>query len=291
MSVNGAIRNASTLGALRKQRRRNGSTQRESSAIRVRQRIGKYRIEARLGQGGFATVYQAMDTIEGIRVAVKVPHAGLINDDVLRSFKSEVRITARLDHPNILQLKDASIIDDRFVLVFPLGDKTLGDRLRSRIATRTILDYGEQVLTALAYAHDQRIIHCDIKPANVLLFPEGVVRLTDFGIAKVAMQTLRGQGTGTVGHMAPEQAMGRPSIKSDVFATGLMLHRMFTGELPEWPFEWPFPGDAKLRRRVHPEMRSVLRKATEYKPSRRYRDAEEMLRAYRRARRKTEQRQ
>lgn len=244
--------------------------------LKARQRLGKYRIQRRLADGGFATVYKASDTIEGINVALKIPHSNLINDGVLTDFRHEVRLAARLDHVNILPLKNASFIDGRFVIAFPLGEKTLADRLRSRISTVTAIDYVEQMIDAVAYAHSHRIIHCDIKPENFILFPGERLRLTDFGIAKVALKTVRASGSGTIGFISPEQAMGKPSLRSDVFSLGLILYRMFSGELPEWPFEWPAPGYKKLRSRAHRDLITFIRKAIEVNPKRRFRDAVQM---------------
>ena len=182
---------------------------RSNGGLRAGQRLGKYRVERRLGEGGFAVVYRAMDMIEGLKVALKIPYDAHVTDEVMDDFKSEVRMTARLEHPNILRIKDASFIDGRFVIVIPLGERTLEDRLRSRISIDRAIDFAEQLLAAVAYAHRMRVIHCDIKPENILLFPDNQLRLTDFGIAKVAQKTVRGSGTGTVGYMAPEQAMGK----------------------------------------------------------------------------------
>ena len=254
--------------------------------LRTRQRLGKYRIEGRLGSGAFATVYKAMDTIEGIRVALKIPHDALMTDDVLKDFRSEVRLMARMEHNNILKLKDASWIDERFVIAFPLGEKTLDQRIVSRMSQTTALELAEQVLDAVAYAHRSRIVHCDIKPENLILFPQNRLRLTDFGIAKIANRTLRGSGTGTVGYMAPEQAMGKPSARSDVFSVGLVMYRMLAGQWPEWPYEWPLPGYQRLRGKVHPDLIAFLRKTIELQPRKRFKDGDEMLRAYNRIRRK-----
>jgi serine/threonine-protein kinase len=88
-------------------------------------------------------------------------------------------------------------------------------------------------------------------------------------------------GSGTVGYMAPEQAMGRPSARSDVFAIGLIMYKILTGHLPEWPFDWPPPGKATLKRKTHPALIAVIRKSLETRPSNRYRDANELLRAFR----------
>lgn len=245
--------------------------------LRARQRLGKYTIERRLASGGFASVYQAMDNIEGLRVALKVPDPQLMSDELLHDFKQEVRLTARLEHPNILPLKCADFIDDYFVIVLPLGEKTLAERLRSRMSFERALSFAEQMLEATAYAHRSKIIHCDIKPENMILFEDYRLRLSDFGIAKVAQKTIRGSGTGTVGYMAPEQAMGKPSARSDVFSVGLIFYRMLTGHWPEWPFEWPLAGHQRLRGRVHRDLINLIKRSLEPNPRKRYRDADQML--------------
>lgn len=257
------------------------SARRTVAALKARQKLGKYRIEQRLADGGFGAVYKALDTIEGVRVALKIPHASVMTDGVLKDFRSEVRLVAKLEHPNILPLKDASFIEGRFVVAFPLGERSLADRLHKRMSVETALDLMEQMLEGLAYAHRHRVIHCDIKPDNFILFPGNRVRLTDFGIARVAQRTVRASGSGTLGHMAPEQAFGKPSLRSDVFALGLTFWRMLTGQLPEWPFHWPPAGYDRLRRRVPQEFIAFLRKALELDPRHRYRDADHMLSAFR----------
>lgn len=258
-----------------------------AQALKTRQKLGKYRIEKRLGEGGFAVVYQAYDTVLGVRVALKVPHAALVTNELLAELRREVQTTAQLDHENILPIRDASIIEGRLVIVLPLGERTLDDRLRNRFSLETIMSISSQLLEATAFAHRNRIIHCDIKPENIILFPDGVIRLTDFGIAKVARRTIRGSGTGTVGYMAPEQAMGKPSTRSDVFSVGLIMCRLFSGKWPEWPFEWPFPGHSRLVERVHPDMIGLLKKSTLVEPRRRYPDAISMLNAFRKVRNRT----
>lgn len=242
--------------------------------IRGRTTIGKYRVEKKVGAGGFSAVYAAYDTIEGIRVALKIPHEIYVTDELLETFKKEVRLVAKLDHAHILKLKDASIIDGRLVVVTLLGLQTLEDRLKKRLSVERAYDYGAQLISAVAYAHGNRLIHCDIKPENILLFANDHLRLGDFGIAKVSLKTIQGSGTGTVGHIAPEQAMGRPSARSDVFSVGLIIYRMLTGYWPEFPFNWPFPGAIQLRRKaVHPEMVALIRKCLATKPNERFQDA------------------
>jgi eukaryotic-like serine/threonine-protein kinase len=246
-------------------------------ALRAKQKLGKYLIERKLGEGGFSVVYQARDSIEGIRVALKVPHAHLITGTAMEDFRKEVRLVARMEHPNILPLKNAQFIDEYFVIVTPWGLMTLDERLHRRLPFDTAMDYAGQMLSAVSYAHSQRIIHCDIKPDNFILFEGNRLRLTDFGVAKVAQRTLRASGAGTLGYMAPEQAMGRPSFRSDVFALGLVLYQMFSGRLPEYPFAWPPPGFSAMERRVNSGFLMMLRRAMELAPQKRFADARAML--------------
>jgi len=260
----------------------------KDAALRARQRIDKYRIEERIASGGYATVYQAFDTIEGHRVALKVPHNTVLSEAVLVDLVKEVRINARLDHPNILPVKNASVVDHLFYVAYPLGIESLADRLCRRLTATKALSYAEQMLAAVAHAHERRIVHCDIKPENFILFEQDHVRLGDFGIAKLAWgtRTLEGGGSGTLGYVAPEQALGYPSSRSDVFSLGLIIYRMLTGCLPKWPFDWPFPGHDRLRRVLSQDGVSWLRRSVHVHDRKRYKDAVQMLAAYRRVRRR-----
>lgn len=255
-----------------------------NSAIRVGKRVGKYRIVRKLGAGAFATVYEAYDTIAGIRVALKVPFAPFNSKESLKDFRKEVRLTAGLDHPHVLPVKDASVVDGAFIIAYPLGSGTLADRLTRRLSTRTALRFAQQMLDAVAFAHRRRIMHCDVKPENFIVFEGDDLRLADFGIARVAQRTLQGAGEGTVGYIAPEQAMGKPSFRSDVFALGLIIYRMLSGRLPEWPYGWPPVGYERARRVAHPELLALLQRAIEVDHRKRFADADRMLAAYRRIR-------
>lgn len=247
--------------------------------LKSRQRLGQYRIEARLSTGGFADVYRAYDTVEGIRVAIKIPHAELVDAATLATFRREVRVVAQLDHPNILPIKTAGMIDGHFGIVTPLGIESLAERLHRRLARVTALSFGTQLLEGLAHAHRRRIAHLDVKPENLILFPGGRLRLADFGLARVVARTLSASGSGTVGYLAPEQALGKPSLRSDVFAAGLLLWQLMTRELPEWPFRWPYPGAAKARRNWHPDVLRLVRRATEVDETKRFATAVPMLHA------------
>ena len=248
--------------------------------LRLKSRLGKYRIEARLMEGSYSNVYRAFDTIEGHRVALKIPHPHLADEAFLEDFKKEARLGSRIHHPHILSLKDASIIDDHFVMTYPLGSESVSDRLARRVSSANLEVIIEHCLEGLAELHLHRIIHCDIKPENFIIFPGPTVKLADFGIAKIAARTIKASGSGTLGYMSLEQAMGKPSFRSDVFAMGLLLYKMVTGHVPEYPFKWPHPEYARLRRKAHPAFIALIRKALEPEPRRRYTDGQALYDAY-----------
>ena len=219
-------------------------------------------------------------------MALKIPHPHLADEAFLKDFRHEARLTARIQSPLLLGLKDASIIDGHFVMAYPLGVESLGDRLGRRLSRDNLGLFIEEALAALALLHQHHIVHCDIKPENFIVFPGPKLRLADFGIARIALRTLHASGSGTLGYMAPEQAMGKPSYRSDVFAMGLLLYRMLTGHLPEYPFKWPPPRHDCLRRKAQPGLIALVRKSLELIPRRRFRDAGAMHQAYQRLGRK-----
>ncbi|MGI9341806.1 MAG: serine/threonine-protein kinase [Gammaproteobacteria bacterium] len=249
--------------------------------LRARQMLGKYRIEKRLADGPRAAVYRAYDTIHGVKVALKIPDPGVMDEGFLDEFKREARLAVRMEHPNVLPIQNACFIDDYFVIAMPLGIETLADRMTRRMSTDLCLDFTRQALAAVAHAHSAKIIHCDVKPENFIIFPDKRLRLTDFGFSKIALRSVRkASGSGTVGYLAPEQALGRPMFQSDVFALGLVIYQMFSGKLPEWPHDWPPPGYARIRSKLKPRMRAWLHTALEFKPQSRYKNAVTMERAF-----------
>lgn len=253
--------------------------------LKARSRLGKYRILHRIAQGGFAIVYRARDTIEGVDVALKVPKKQFTHKADLEELQREVRMTTRLEHPNILPVKNASVIDGTFVIAYPLGAETLAERLSRRLSAETALSYAGQLIDAIAFAHERRVIHCDIKPDNIILYHDGHLRLGDFGIAKVAMaRATLASGQGTIGYIAPEQAMGKPSCRSDIFSVGLVMWRMFCGERPVWPYSWPPPGIDRAKRKLHPDFIDLIRRCIEIDERKRFANGNALKKAFARIR-------
>ncbi len=202
----------------------------------------RYRVERELGAGGMATVYLAHDLKHDRDVAIKVLHPDLGAALGAERFLSEIRTTARLQHPHILPLLDSGEADGLLYYVMPV---VTGETLRARLERERQLPIPEavriarEVAQALDYAHRQGVIHRDIKPENVLLH-DGSALVADFGIA-LAVQTAGGQrmtqtglSLGTPQYMSPEQAMGERTIdaRSDIYALGAMTYEMLTGEPP-----------------------------------------------------------
>jgi len=249
--------------------------------LRARQKVGKYKILGRIASGPLADVYRAYDTIQKRRVALKIPK--ISDNSGFEECLHEVQVATRLKHPNILSVLDASYIDSHFVIAMELGDESLADRIERRTSTARAIDLGSQALAALAHAHEKKIIHCDIKPENFILFSGNRLKLADFGFAKLSLRTLKASGSGTIDYIAPEQAMGRPKFQSDVFSMGLVLYRLFSGKLPEWPFNWPMVGHERLAARVRPEVVAMLQKAIQLDPAKRFRNAVQMQVEFERA--------
>ena len=252
--------------------------------LKKRQKLDKYRLVSRLGEGTFGEVWKAKDLVEGIDVAIKVPQPEWNTKEHQKIFQDEVKLVAPLDHHNILKIKNADIIGKHFLIVTECGKEALSDRMHRPKSTQFVVSVTSQIINALAYAHKHKIIHRDIKPENVILFADGTARLTDFGIAKIVERTLvKGEGTGTIGYMAPEQAYGQTSFASDVFSAGILFYELLTGKLPPWPFEWPYPGHKILQQKIPRAMVYFIKKATMFNPIRRYPNAIVMEQAWEKA--------
>ncbi len=245
--------------------------------------LGKYRLQSKLGTGGYCEVWKATDTVEGIPVALKIP---LINSEGRRDSQillKEVKLVSRLRHPNILPVKNADIINGHAVMATEIGQKTLESCSRP-MSVKRIVNIMTQVLSALAYAHQHRVIHCDVSPTNIFLFPDGRALLGDFGIGLVVQgKAATVEDFGTPGYVAPEQAYGKPTYHSDCFAVGLILYEFITGFLPSWPYRWPLKGNERLRQKTNHNMVRFLKKSLNIDPKLRYAKAGQMLEALRQA--------
>ncbi|HEX8724235.1 MAG TPA: serine/threonine-protein kinase, partial [Gemmatimonadaceae bacterium] len=215
----------------------------ESDTIaRLRRSLGdRYQIERELGRGGMATVFLARDIKHDREVAIKVLHPDLSASVGAERFEREIRLAAKLQHPNILGLYDSGEADGLLYYVMPF---VKGESLRDRLEREHMLPVDDavaitlQVAEALGYAHEQGIVHRDIKPENVLL-SGGHALVADFGIARAVSTgpdrklTATGMSMGTPYYMAPEQASGETvGPTADLYSLGCMLYEMLAGEPP-----------------------------------------------------------
>ena len=205
------------------------------------QTIGKYRIVATLGSGGFGTVYLAEDTWIDKKVALKVPHRQNLDfGELLR----EPRLLASLSHPNIVTVLTAEKQDNTFFIVM---EYVAGDTLEQIIEREgaldlpRALDYICQICNAMDHAHRQGVIHRDLRPGNVLVTENGMVKVADFGTSRFL--EIAAHGTTVIGsppYMAPEQFQGKAVFSSDIYSLGVTMYQMMTGGLP---YNTPSPGD------------------------------------------------
>ena len=213
---------------------------RGASAMLAGRTIGHYRVVERIGGGGMGVIYKALDTRLGRTVALKFLKPRLDADDsAAERFRQEARAAGALEHPNICTIYDIGETEDgRLFLAMPLYDGgTLEQRIkRGPLAIADATDVAVQMLRGLAKAHGRGIIHRDIKPANVFITMDGVVKLLDFGIAKLADVSLTGPASrplGTVAYMSPEQAHGTPvDHRTDLWSSGAVLYEMLSGRRP-----------------------------------------------------------
>jgi non-specific serine/threonine protein kinase len=208
-------------------------------------RLGPYVVVAPLGAGGMGEVYRARDPRLRREVAIKVLPAAVAGDAArLERFATEARAAAALNHPNILSVHDVSAEGTPFVVFELLEGETLRERA-GQISPRQAVDYAVQIARGLAAAHDRGVTHRDLKPDNVFVTRDGQVKILDFGLARLAEppeasalsaaptreQTTPGTVIGTTGYMAPEQVRGMPADhRADIFALGVLLYEMLTGQ-------------------------------------------------------------
>ncbi|WP_030145022.1 Stk1 family PASTA domain-containing Ser/Thr kinase [Spirillospora albida] len=201
---------------------------------------GRYRIESRVARGGMATVYEARDLRLDRTVAIKVMHAALAADEgFVARFIGEAKAAAALSHPNVVAVYDQRTDSEHVFLVMEyVAGRNLRDVLdeHGRLGPRAALEIMQPVLAALGAAHRAGLVHRDVKPENVLIAEDGQAKVADFGLARAEASsgmTRTGMIIGTVGYLAPEQVLnGTADIRSDVYAAGIMLYEMLTGEPP-----------------------------------------------------------
>jgi serine/threonine-protein kinase len=201
---------------------------------------GRYEITELIGIGGMADVYKAVDIIEGKTVAVKILKNEFANDeDFLRRFRNESKAIAVLSHPNIVKIYDVGFTEKiQFIVMEYIDGITLKEFMEQQrvLKWKDAVHFIIQILRALQHAHDRGIVHRDIKPQNIMLFPDGTIKVMDFGIARFAREegkTLSDKAIGSVHYISPEQARGDfTDEKSDIYSVGIMLYEMLTGQKP-----------------------------------------------------------
>ncbi len=201
------------------------------------QRIGDYEIIRELGHGGMGRVYLARNVISDRVEALKVLLPDLAGrGDFVARFMREIKTLASLDHPNIAALRTAFTSGEQFIMIMEYVEGvTLAQRLeQGAFSTPDALNYTGQVLSALSYAHGKHVIHRDIKPGNMMLTPQGVVKLMDFGLARSADDiglTATGSTLGSLDYASPEQVQSQPTDeRSDLYSLGVSLYQMVTGK-------------------------------------------------------------
>jgi serine/threonine protein kinase len=197
---------------------------------------GRYRIEALIGRGGMADVYRGVDTMLERPIAIKLLTDR--SDTVLRRFLREAQSMARLNHPNIVSVFDAG--QDAglsYIIMELLAGRTLSSIPTGELTTHATVRYFIDLLEALAYAHDQGVIHRDMKPANVMVTDDGSVKVMDFGLSRrtseLSSETNAGEIVGTIAYLAPERFLGKVAdARSDLYSVGVMMYEIFTGRVP-----------------------------------------------------------
>ena len=255
----------------------------------------RYRLHERIGGGGMAEVYLAEDVLLTRQVAVKILRSQFTSDDdFVTRFRQEARAAARLSHPNIVRIFDVGCdADTHYIVMEYVAGETLKDLIKreGKLPPLVAAEFAAQVAAALKHAHDNKIVHCDIKPHNILVSRDGIVKVTDFGIARAVSSQTSTQVAGILGsvhYLSPEQARGfGVEAKSDIYSLGVVLYEMLSGSTP---FDGPTAISIAMKH-LQEEPRSLselapqtpdalvelVKKAMAKKPSDRFETAQLML--------------
>ena len=254
----------------------------------------RYQIIKTIGEGGMANVYLAYDTILDRDVAVKVLRGDLATDDTfVRRFQREALSASSLSHPNIIEVYDVGEDNGSYYIVMEyIKGKHLKQLLKQRgkLTLTEVVDIMLQVTDGMSVAHDNYIIHRDIKPQNIMILENGLIKITDFGIAMALNSTQLTQTNsvmGSVHYLPPEQASGKgATIQSDVYSMGILMYELLTGELPFRgdnaveialkQIKEPFPSVRDKVPSIPQSIENIIYKATAKNTKNRYSDAREL---------------
>ena len=256
---------------------------------------GRYEILEEVGNGGMAVVYKAKDFDTGAIVAVKILREEYLdNEEFCRRFRNESRAIALLNHPNIVKIFDVCNSPSlQYIVMEYIDGISLKDYIEQQrvVKVKEAVHFTTQILRALMHAHAKGIVHRDIKPQNIMLLPNGRIKVTDFGIARLAnsqTSTITDKAIGSVHYIAPEQARGSATdARADLYSVGVMLYEMLTGKLP---FDassavsvavMQLQADPKMPRQINPNipvgLEEITIQAMQKDPNARYQSAAEML--------------
>ena len=256
---------------------------------------GRYEILKRVGSGGMADVYMAKDHKLNRNVAVKVLKSEYVEDEkFLRKFETEAQAVARLSHPNIVNVYDVGIEDGINYIVMELAEGiTLKEYIRKKgyLSPKETVEISKQIASAISHAHKNHIIHRDIKPQNILVSDTGIIKVTDFGIAKATSgNTVTSTATamGSVHYISPEQAKGRfCDEKSDIYSLGITMYEMVTGHVPFdhengvtialMHLQNEITPPSQIREGIPDSLEKIILKCTMKKPEERYQTADELI--------------
>ena len=256
----------SLQGEIARARETQGSAPRTDAMLQTGERIGgRYEIIATLGRGGMGAVFRVRDAELGEEVALKTLKRDTLNDPaVLERFKSEIRLARRITHPNVVRTHDLGEYEGGYFLTMDLVEGiTLRELIdtRGKLGTESVLAIGSQLADALIAAHKEGVIHRDVKPHNMLLDAQGVLKVMDFGVARLSERsaglTEVGLVVGTPAYMPPEQLLGEEvDVRADLYSAGVVMFEAATGKLP-FEASTPMLLIARLLQEEAPRARSV----------------------------------